>query len=304
MPRPLVGLGHSMGGTSIINLATMHPRLLTSILLIDPIVNPCPSKDGRNLLPAYAVINKRDKWPSREAAESYHRRNKFFQSWDPRVLDLFLEFGIRKASSTGSPTNASSNSESVRLTTSKHQEALTHARAAYPPRDQPFTGTPPPRKTHPDIFRDRPLGPPFYRPEAALAFTQIPYLLPTVLYVTPTSSPVTTPDARAVCISTIGTGLGGNGGVKEGAVKEVTLPNSGHFVPFEKPTEVAQVLGAWLDERLAVWREDEEEERRAWGKVKAEDKSKVDEDWMFWMEQLAGKRGQKERSKAIPQSKL
>ncbi|KAL9080226.1 MAG: hypothetical protein Q9157_000948 [Trypethelium eluteriae] len=282
----------------------MHPRLLTSVILIDPIVLPAPSKGGRNLLPAYAVIHKRDKWPSRKAAESYHCRNKFFQSWDPRVLSLFLEFGIRKAPSPTSPTNTSSDSESVILTTSKYQEALGHVRAAYPPRNQPFTGTPPPRKTHPDVFRDRRLEVPFYRPEPFLAFTQIPYLLPTVLYVTPASSPVTTPDARAACISTIGTGLGGNGGVKEGAVKEVALPNSGHFVPFEKPTAVAEVVASWLDERLAVWRKDEEEERRAWAEVKAEDKRKVDEDWMFWMEQFAGKGGQEERPKTVLQSKL
>ena len=298
MPRPLIGMGHSMGGTSIVNLAVMHPRLFTSVVLVDPIIIPAPSKGGRNLIPTYSIIRKQDTWPSREAAESYHRRNKLYQSWDPRVLDRFLQFGIRN-----SPSLSPSNPHSVTLTTSKYQEAFNHVRAAHPSRDHPFTNIPPPRKTHPDVFRDRPFEVPFYRPEAYLAFTQIPSLLPTVLYISPTASLVTTPDARDACIRNIGTGLGGSGGVEEGAVKEVVIPRSGHFVPFEQPTVLAEVVAEWIAERLKSWRKEEEEEKQKWELVKAENKRRVGEDWMFWMEQFAGKKGQ-ERGAARPKSML
>jgi hypothetical protein len=37
-----------------------------------------------------------DLWPSRKAAEAAFRKNKFFQSWDSRVLDKYIQFGLRE----------------------------------------------------------------------------------------------------------------------------------------------------------------------------------------------------------------
>ena len=38
MPRPLVGIGHSMGGQQLAHLALMHPRLLSLLVLVDPVI--------------------------------------------------------------------------------------------------------------------------------------------------------------------------------------------------------------------------------------------------------------------------
>ena len=39
MPRPIVGIGHSMGGNNLVNLSLMHNRLFTSLILIDPVID-------------------------------------------------------------------------------------------------------------------------------------------------------------------------------------------------------------------------------------------------------------------------
>ena len=53
-------------------------------------------------------------------------------------------------------------------------------------------------------------------------------------------------------------------------MKEVKLPKSGHSVPFEKPTAVAEALVPWLEENLRAWEIGEKEEIREWKQVKDE----------------------------------
>ena len=93
--RPIIGVGHSMGGSQLVNLSLMHPRLFTSLILIDPVIQRLPSAKG-NMGPAKASTNRRDRWPSRVAAEASFKRSKFYQSWDPRVLDLWVKHGLRE----------------------------------------------------------------------------------------------------------------------------------------------------------------------------------------------------------------
>ena len=94
MKRPLIGIGHSMGGNNLVNLSIMHPRLFTSLILIDPVIARTPSAQG-NFAPARLSAKRRDRWPSREAAAASFKRSKFYQTWDPRVLDLWIKYGLR-----------------------------------------------------------------------------------------------------------------------------------------------------------------------------------------------------------------
>jgi len=78
-------------------LSLMHPRLLSTLILIDLMIQnfdsaPCgPS-------PAAMSMFRRDIWPSREAAIEDFKKNKFYKSWHPVVLVSFEEFGIRESS--------------------------------------------------------------------------------------------------------------------------------------------------------------------------------------------------------------
>lgn len=73
MPRPLVGLGHSLGGTVIINLALLHPRLLTTVIAVEPGIHKSPRDLNASSL--YPITFTSDLWPSRsEAIEAIQQK--------------------------------------------------------------------------------------------------------------------------------------------------------------------------------------------------------------------------------------
>lgn len=286
MPRPLVGFGHSMGGNEILQLALIHPRLFSSLILVDPIIQPRPAFGGRSMMVAYFSTFKQDTWASRAQAEESLRKNAFYKHWDTRVFDLFIRHGLREINK-GHPA--------VTLSTSKHQEVFSVARPAYPPRlDTALTEFVPTRASHPDYLpygTDNIYQPPvpFYRPESSIISLQLPSLHPHALFITPTSSPVANSAARAEVIGFTGRGQGGNGGLEEGAVKEVVLKDSDHFVPFSNPGSVAAAAADWLRAQMHRWSE-EVEEWEQWMAVPDKQKREVDKHWKTWMRRQYGKK--------------
>lgn len=274
-----------MGGIQILHLALIHPRLFSSLILVDPIIQPRPSFGGRSMMVAYYSTFKQDTWSSREQAEESFRKNPFYKSWDPRVMNLFMRHGLRQVRE-GQPA--------VTLSTSKHQEVFSVARPAYPPSlDKALTEFVPTRESHPDYL---PYGTgniyqppvPFYRPESSIISLQLPNLRPHVLYITPTSSTVANPATRAEVICFTGRGQGGSGGLEEGAVKEVIMDGSDHFVPFSRPAEVATAAGEWLGAQMQRW-DDEVRVWKQWMTVPDKQKRVVDKHWKTWMRRQYGK---------------
>ncbi|KAK8240541.1 Alpha/beta hydrolase family-domain-containing protein [Phyllosticta capitalensis] len=188
MVRPIVGIGHSMGGNHLVNLSLMHPRLFETLVLVDPVIQRHTALDG-NFLPAAASARRRDIWPSRAAAAASYRKHPFYQTWDPRVLDRWIQYGLRdlptaiypsveaaaaRSPKTSSPSPAPSSTSNddagppVTLTTTKHQEVLTFLRPNFDPHAVPaasaaqYMDDPSPiivasrdhnrnRHTHPDV---------------------------------------------------------------------------------------------------------------------------------------------------------
>lgn len=252
MPRPLVGVGHSMGGFHVTNLALMHPRLFSTLILIDPVIQRAPNPQG-NYAPAQASAKRRDRWPSREAARTAFKKSKFYQTWDPRVLDCWIEHGLRDLPSKLYPSH---ESQEVTLRTSKHQEVLTFMRGNLPSKLNPNPATQPNLLTHPDVDMSVPDISPFYRPEALVVFQQLPFLRPSVLYVFGSKSNLSEPHLRADKMAMTGVGVGGSGGAKLGQVKEVLL-DAGHLIPMEKVAETADECSKWMTQELERWRDEE-----------------------------------------------
>ncbi|KIV98693.1 uncharacterized protein PV09_09521 [Verruconis gallopava] len=283
MPRPIVGIGHSMGGNTLINLSLMHPRLIETLVLIDPVISRAPSRSG-NWGVAAASFTRRDRWPSRRAAEESFKRSKFYQVWDPRVLERWIKYGLRelptklypdpdpKSAATGStvtpePTvtpNVTTNEEEkeVTLTTTKHQEVFSFMRTYHPARP----GEPRDKVLHPELplYPDMGSPEPFYRPEPTITFHMLPFLRPTVLYVFGEHSDLSAPEARKDKMEITGTGVGGSGGVKEGKVEEVIIKDTGHLIAMEKVNETATIGAEWIGKRIEEWRQDEETLKRYW----------------------------------------
>ena len=238
MSRPLVGIGHSMGGNHMVNLAYIHPRLLTSLVLIDPVIQNgfAAAPDKSRFSSAQASTFRRDGWPSRTEAASSIKKSRFYRSWDPRVLDLWIRFGLRSLPTAiypnehGGTDRPETNDSPVTLTTTKHQEVFTFVRPNFDGVDangKPFVN----RRTHPDLDLRAGETYPFYRPEAPAVFNELQRLRPGTLYIFGEQSELSPPDWRKQKMERTGTGVGGSGGAEAGRVKEVILEDVGHLIP-------------------------------------------------------------------------
>ncbi|KAF4634054.1 hypothetical protein G7Y89_g4067 [Cudoniella acicularis] len=126
MPMPILGMGHSFGGNILCNLAFMHPRLLSTVILMDPVIQQHASAP-KGPSPARSSAFRRDLWPSREEAIAAFRKSKFYSTWDPRVFDRWCKYGIRET-----PTNIYPNEKgAVTLTTTKNHECFTFMRPSW-----------------------------------------------------------------------------------------------------------------------------------------------------------------------------
>lgn len=203
--------------------------------------------------PNAAMIStlRRDVWPSKHEAEAAIRKNKFFASWDPRVLSKYLQYGLRKTPTAIYPAAPGG---SVTLTTTKHQESWSYLRSNF----EPLThdrGTE--RLLSPDLDPDKESKYLFHRAEPGIVQEYLPYIRPSVLYIFGDESPISTASAQETMVSRTGVGIGGSGGIQEGQVSKISLPRAGHLLPMEKVTICAEVVSAELGKRLDQFRSDE-----------------------------------------------
>jgi pimeloyl-ACP methyl ester carboxylesterase len=269
MKRPFVGIGHSMGGNHLTNLALMHPRFFESLILVDPVIARSVARHG-SITPAALSAVRRDRWPSKKAALQSFKKNKFYQVWDPRVLDLWVEYGLRelptKLYPTVPPAVEPYNPEAVdvTLTTTKHQEVFTFLRAQHNSLRASLDGFTEEEKkelkklTHPDLDSTWDASAEIYRPEPIITFDNLPFLRPSVLYLFGKESALSAEPSRKEKMAATGTGLGGSGGAKAGRVKEIVMKDTGHLIPMEKVTETAEHCATWIASELARFKRNEE----------------------------------------------
>ena len=293
MPRPIIGIGHSMGGQNLVSLALTHQRLFETLILIDPVIRRFDPAMV-NYEPAQSSAFRRDRWPSRAAAAEAFKKNKFYQTWDPRVLDRWIKHGLRdlptllypSPSTPSTPYSATTTTEpiltltppkpqGVTLITTKHQEVFTFLRPNFPPLPSEPVSNPSShmistaqlgfnRYTHPDITPTANPQSPFYRPEPVITFYQLPNLRPSVLYIFGSLSRLSTPELREDKLAMTGVGVGGSGGTKEGRVKEVVIEDTGHLIPMEKVGETAENVTQWVGGEMERWRELEKLREQEW----------------------------------------
>ncbi|OTA38214.1 hypothetical protein BTJ68_01627 [Hortaea werneckii EXF-2000] len=306
MKRPIVGIGHSMGGNNLVNLSLMHPRLFSSLVLIDPVIQRFQSRAGN-----YG--------PARPLQIGEIAGQAFYQSWDPRVLELWIQHGLRElptslypyatAASATPPTisadpgaatvsPAPDTEREVTLATTKHQEVFTFLRPNLSTKEFPDPSTEPNLQTHPDM--DPASGPnaPFYRPEPIATFHRLPNLRPSVFYLFGEQSNLSTPTLKADKLAHTGTGVGGSGGVQKGRVRDVTLEGIGHLIPMEAVERTAEECTQWLVPEVEGWTAREEAERREWAAVPKDRKAVMSEQYRQtmngnWTEKQEGAKSSK-----------
>ncbi|THY21367.1 putative toxin biosynthesis protein [Aureobasidium pullulans] len=297
--RPIIGVGHSMGTISLSLLAQMHPRLLTSIVMLDAIIvhKPLPAWVPMTRMPSF----RRDLWPSRQAAEAAFRKNVLLKPFDPRVVDKILQHSIRPTPTLLYPEKEGENKkgeQSYTLTTPKHQEALSIARPNYEHVDWINKPDIKARHTHPDIWPCAPYMPPFYKSEGRTAWMFLPYLRPSVLWLYGTKSYTMDPIERSEKMKRTGTEWNGSGGAAMGRVKEEFIEDTGHFLCFEKIKETAEKVSEWLDGEVKIWKDLERVTiDKKWHEKDVVGRQCMDENWLKGVKAWKG-------DAAMPLSKL
>jgi pimeloyl-ACP methyl ester carboxylesterase len=268
MKPPFIGVAHSMGCAQLAYLASIHPRLFHSLILIDPVIQARPPP-GPNA--ALFSSLRRDTWPSRAKAEAQISRNPFFANMDPRALSLFLQYALRDV-----PDG------SVVLSTPKAQEAWTFIRSnLHPLSENTEEGRRVERLLNPDAepFSLQARAK-FTRPEMLGICEALPGLRPRTFLLYGEGSHINIEEMRDYHVNIIGSGRGGNGGVKEGGVTREVLEDCGHMCVFEKPTVIARSVAEWLSKERLRW----EEEKVFWdmvdtGKSK-NDRKELSDEWI------------------------
>jgi pimeloyl-ACP methyl ester carboxylesterase len=96
---PVVGLGHSLGGTTTAGAAAERPDLFTHIVLLDPIFLP---REFRNVTAAdnhmaAAARRRRREWDGAAAVLAAYGSRPPFSSWRENALRAYVEHGFEPA---------------------------------------------------------------------------------------------------------------------------------------------------------------------------------------------------------------
>ncbi|KAF8606382.1 hypothetical protein BDV93DRAFT_553555 [Ceratobasidium sp. AG-I] len=90
--RTIVGLGHSVGASSMLRGAMHYPRLISSLVLVDPVVVPFDTPiDKRIYAHILGAAARQMYWPT---ARADFLKSPFIQPWDSRVLEDYLTYGL------------------------------------------------------------------------------------------------------------------------------------------------------------------------------------------------------------------
>jgi pimeloyl-ACP methyl ester carboxylesterase len=104
--EPAFLVGHSLGGFLSLMAAARHPELACGVLMIDSPILGGWRATGVGVAKTTQLIGaispgsvsrqRRNSWPSVEAAFEHFRHKKAFAQWDPQVLQDYVEHGMHE----------------------------------------------------------------------------------------------------------------------------------------------------------------------------------------------------------------
>lgn len=102
--RPVILVGHSMGGMLSFMLASRFPELVRAVVMIDsPVVAGWRAlivrifkkfNIGQQYSPARFSEKRKNQWESKEAAYQHFAEKEIFAIWPPKVLEDYIDAGI------------------------------------------------------------------------------------------------------------------------------------------------------------------------------------------------------------------
>jgi lipase len=104
LDRPRL-VGHSMGATVITLAHAKFGLEARGLILIEPIFFPKDFYKIRITLEQHPLaskaIRRRDHWGNREEARAYLLSKSLFKDWDPEMLELYIDHGMKEAEGGG-----------------------------------------------------------------------------------------------------------------------------------------------------------------------------------------------------------
>ncbi|KAH9918662.1 Alpha/beta hydrolase family-domain-containing protein [Fomitopsis serialis] len=118
--RPIIGIGHSYGGTTLIRAAIAKPELFQRLILVEPMITPPTFTRGKGLnLLLWSALGKPSQWSSRAHAKSDLSQSRVAKAWHPDVIDIFVKHGLVGCGDARAP-------DTVRLKTRPFDEAVVY----------------------------------------------------------------------------------------------------------------------------------------------------------------------------------
>ncbi|KAF8719049.1 hypothetical protein AX14_011527 [Amanita brunnescens Koide BX004] len=96
--RRLIGIGHSLGANAMLLAQQYEPRMpFISLVIVEPMVSPQGSEHLANIRQKliHNAYLRPDVWRSKDEARSHFSETKRCRKWDTRVMDLYVEHGLR-----------------------------------------------------------------------------------------------------------------------------------------------------------------------------------------------------------------
>ncbi|KAK5707749.1 hypothetical protein LTR97_000287 [Elasticomyces elasticus] len=226
---------------------------------------------------------RRDVWPSRAAAAKKFASSKFYQIWDPRVLEKWNEYGLRDLPTEQYPGAVQSGEDGppVTLSTTVAQEVYSYLRATYSD-PRLLHDNKPLRDVHPNNIDQIP----FARAECQELYRKLPKIRPSVHYLFGRTSEASTSKLREGKMTITGTGVGGSGGAAEGMVGETVL-DCGHLVPMERPKECAEACASHINHELVRWNDEEQKRQVVWNSLSRRERVDINDEWKRHMKALS-----------------
>ncbi|KAL4946319.1 hypothetical protein BDV06DRAFT_208792 [Aspergillus oleicola] len=311
MPRPLMGLGHSAGGVELIYLSLLHPRLFTSLVLIEPYLHHGrPPAESRWII---ARAKQTDKFPSRSFAVE---KSKFLKLRDPRVRDRFAQHGFRDLPTAlhldATVEGGNDSDRPVALTTPISQEIMVYVRPNLgrhrelnAPAEQDDNSVYGPNPPHDPLAVPDMLGGLWshqfmYRPEPMITWRLLPHVRPRALFISGEVSALSKDGNQEIAVKRTGRGIGDSGGVEYGRVKRKIVKGAGHTAPQEKPADTAKLAGPWIGKELKRGWEEKKRIEDGWKDASPTDRVGFSDEWLRLMDHASKtlpKRSPKSKSK-------
>ena len=92
--RGAIGVGHSMGGHSLVEAAAMRPEAFAALLLVDPTIFERDYYGQAAFHDASFILRRRNRWKSWEEMYERFRGRAPFDAWRPEVLRDYCEYGV------------------------------------------------------------------------------------------------------------------------------------------------------------------------------------------------------------------